>query len=618
MAALEDVVKDNVDVINYSIGGTVSRSTDVAFLNLLQTGIVPVAAGGNAGPDPSTLSFPAAYPWMVGVAASGDPHGTALVLEVRSPDGLEGTYEASTSNGGIPATPSNIGSFAGQLVAVEPHMGCSPMGENLNGKVALIIRGECTFEDKINNADAAGAKAVIIYNDGTADDRMGLVNMQIVGTTQIPAIFLEHETGKGFKQSLDAGIQPQFSVKFASNEKTVAGFSSRGPNNRFTANIIKPDIIAPGMDVLAADAPLLAGVAGVQDDFGYKDGTSMASPHIAGFMALMKQAFPSWSPSALKSAMMTTARQDIRETLFAQETASPLLMGSGFPVINHALNPGLIYEITMDEYRAAYCGFDEDGVGRKDCEDLKSRGFSVDASDLNYPSISALGAKTIKRTVTNVAPNAVALHFKADLKAADNFHVTVSPCEFVLAYGESLTFEVKLESDGLLASSDWMFGSLVWAGHELDAVPNVRPQDSGTSSCSTKGTITQALGGRTQDVDTTGDGTPTRKRYLRTGGRTGGRTGSVSDRGFSAAQAVTPSPSPSLAPSETPSESPSISQAPSDAPTFSPSETPTSTPTESLASSTNANVDAQYVVYSPIAIKFDLLGGQSVDGSPEP
>ena len=470
-----------------------------------------------------------------------------------------------------------------------------------------IIRGGCVFTDKIDFARDAGAQAVIIYNDGTAADRMGLVNMRVTDTT-IPAAFVAFETGMSLKASLDEGESPVFTLAFVSNENSVASFSSRGPNMPFSPDVIKPDIIAPGIEVLAAEAPLAAGGVS-RDDFGYRDGTSMASPHVAGFMALMRQAYPDWSPSALKSAMMTTARQNIRRSLLNYDQASPLEIGSGFPVINAALDPGLVYEISVDEHRAAYCGFDEEGVGKRECKTLAEHGISLDSVDLNYPSISVsgvVGSQVVSRIVTNVAPGAAALHFNAILESPPEFDITISPCEFVLEYGESLSFEVTIESTGTVLSSDWLFGSLTWQGEELAQLPDVRPQDSGTSLCSTK-EIQEARGYR-------GGYQPTRKRYLRTGVSQLDVPELVQDNVAEVSPAPTSMPvrPPTSFPSAIPTQSPSdnATASPSDMPTQVPSDAPSTVPTSSPPvlerdPESITNVDTGYKVYSPIAVKFN-------------
>lgn len=166
-------------------------------------------------------------------------------------------------------------------------------------------RGGCSFSTKYNNAADAGAVAIVVYNDGTAVDRMDPIVMSAPNTT-IPGVMIRHADGAMLVESAEVTgtLDPELKI---SREDRIASFSSRG-HNVGAPDIIKPDVAAPGVGILAGTSPVLSGGS----LFAAKNGTSMASPHVAGIMALLKQAHPDWSPAMAKSALMSTARTDLQ------------------------------------------------------------------------------------------------------------------------------------------------------------------------------------------------------------------------------------------------------------------------------------------------------------------
>ena len=599
LAALEDAVTDGVDVINYSIGGRSESPVEWAFLNVVQAGIVAVASAGNSGPNPSTVGFPAGMPWMVAVAAQNDPYGSAIIMNIVSPLSIAGRVEFRSGSGGGAdlVKPEQYKVFTEDLVVSNPLEACSVPSNDLTGKVALVRRGSCLFTDKFQNAAAAGAKAIIIYNDGTAPDRMGLLSMMLDPTTTIPGVFVAYETGHGLRTVLEKGQDPPvMAVEFFPTANLVADFSSRGPNDLYSASLLKPDVTAPGTRILAASTPLAAGVVNDEDrsDFGFLQGTSMSSPHVAGYMAILKQAHPTWSPSRLRSALMTTAQHEdlLRDFLPDPIPATPLDVGAGLARVEVALEPGLVYDTTIDGYKAAHCGYNKNEVGKDVCKELSNQGYSSDVIDLNYPSIAASRIKTsfkTTRTVTNVASTPVL--YKAVLEAPNEFDISVSPCQFILNNEESISFEITISATTSLASRDWLFGSLTWLGVEAIS-SDTRPQDvDGGSSCSTAPP-------------------PTRQRFLRQGTFEQNKKNQMDKNSRTATPTMLPTARPSKSPTSSPSVSPSalINLAPAQADPAAQIMLPTTSPTSSEALTAEETTEGKqlYTVYSPIVVSFEV------------
>jgi hypothetical protein len=243
---------------------------------------------------------------------------------------------------------------------------------------------------------------------------------------------------------------------------SMAVFSSRGPGPVF--DILKPDVTAPGVNILAGFTPDAAN-ATKGENFGYLSGTSMSTPHVAGVAALLLQAHPDWSPAAIKSALMTTARRNITQA-DGTTAAGPFEFGAGHIVPNDAVDPGLVYDVSNDEFDAFACGIASPAVAAEKCDELALAGFSFAAEDLNQPSITVArlaSEQTIRRHVTNVSDEA--LSFDAQVVVPPGVAVSVVPSSISLAPGTSASFDVSLayESGPL---DFWRFGSLTWVSGE--------------------------------------------------------------------------------------------------------------------------------------------------------
>jgi hypothetical protein len=230
----------------------------------------------------------------------------------------------------------------------------------------------------------------------------------------------------------------------------IAAFSSRGPSTTTDGDILKPDIAAPGVDVLAAVAPPFH----FGRDYDLISGTSMASPHIAGLGALIKAAHPTWLPSEIKSALMTTTIDTV------SSAEDPFAQGAGFVNPTPAADPGLVYPTTPNEYRQLMVGL---GV-------LFAPPFNtltpVSASNLNQASIAVgrlAGTETVTRRVKNVDDSSATYTATA---VVPGFDVDVTPSEITLAPGAEATFTVQftLSDDDPAPLGEWAIGALTWVG----------------------------------------------------------------------------------------------------------------------------------------------------------
>jgi len=492
-------VTDGVDVINYSIGGSRTDLTipsTAAMLNATAAGVFVAVSAGNSGPDIETVGTPA--PWVTSVAAS-TYNGTSIVigkaLDVTT-GALAGTSLMSVPSGFAPATAG----LSGELALAEPIEACNdaPLTnpEDLVGKIALIARGSCAFTEKFINAQNAGAIGVVLYTyDGATPSEMGGSDPEVA----ITGSMISFDDGQALTASILAeSTSVSFTDTSASGEaqevgNTIANFSSRGPNLN-TYDIIKPDITAPGVRILAAttSAPMFGGAG---ETFKYLQGTSMSSPHIAGMAALFKESNSAWTPAQIKSAMMTTARQNLTKEDGTTQ-ADPYDFGSGHVAPVSALDPGLLFDTNLADYLAFLCGQDkEDFVAAYDtsCADLDSAGFSSDASQLNLPSIAIaelLDPETVFRTVSNATT--AASSYTATIEAPAGIEVAVQT--FDANGNETPESTLDVDADGKASFAltfsktdatevnEWKFGAITWtdnAGHSvrlplaIKAVPTV-------------------------------------------------------------------------------------------------------------------------------------------------
>ncbi|MGB5951338.1 MAG: cell wall-binding repeat-containing protein [Ornithinimicrobium sp.] len=470
VAAIDDAVADGVDVINYSVSGSrqyVVTPDELAFLGAADAGVFVSASAGNSGDTVGSSSVAHNSPWTMTVAAS--THNRNVNKALALGDGT--TYQGVGVGPGVGETDLVLG-------ADIPASGATPTeaaecildidgdtdGDQIaidaaeaDGKIVICDRGSIARVDKSAAVAEAGGVGMVHTNTDPAQS----LNADF---HSVPTVHVDSTIGNAIKAYEATADAPTASIGEPQSGAVVApemaGFSSYGPAQAGSGDLLKPDITAPGVDVIAAVAP--PGWGG--EDFESLSGTSMSAPHIAGLAALMMQANPDWSPAAVKSSMMTTARTSNSDDGQIQRTggdATPLDYGSGEVVPGSAYSPGLVYDAGYIDWITYACSINQYQLVLADptlCDP-----FVGNPSDLNYPTISIGdlgGSETITRTVTNVG-DTEATYSSASSVAPPGVGMTVTPASITVPAGGDATFEVTFtQVDAPLDT--YTFGSLVW------------------------------------------------------------------------------------------------------------------------------------------------------------
>ena len=324
----------------------------MAFLGAVEAGVYVAASAGNSGPAPGTTGH--VEPWVSSTAAVQHGRGDfVVVLQVTGPQPVPealAAIEMSPGGGGVrqeAAIPGDTPLRVSPGID-SPDDACTAYPEGaFAGAIAVVRRGGCAFTIKVDNAGAAGAVAVVIANNAP-----GGVIPSVPGTS-VPAFGILQEEGDALRDfvaanpAATAGV-PYPAIILENQPDVLAAFSSRGPAGNF--DLLKPDVSAPGVRVLAAVAGTT--ITGFENDVGLYNGTSMASPHQAGAAGLVHQARPDWSPPEIKSALAMTAETDV---LLEDGTtaAHPHAAGSGRIRVDRAIAAGLVLHETAQAYAAA-------------------------------------------------------------------------------------------------------------------------------------------------------------------------------------------------------------------------------------------------------------------------
>lgn len=442
VAAIDDAVADGVDVINYSISGTRTNFADpveIAFLFAADAGVFVAASAGNSGPTASTVAHPS--PWITTVAAgthNRDGKGSVTLGNGATFSGASYTAAVGpkplVDASQVAATGATPADAARCFLAADSASGVLQLDPaKVAGKIVVCERGGNVLVNKAQAVKDAGGVGMILANTPTSNNST-LPILHVIPTVHIP--FTDVTAFNGLKTyAASAGATATIAAAtlvFNVPAPLTASFSSRGPLLAGGGSVLKPDLIAPGQDILAGVAP----PANNGRLYDLYSGTSMSSPHVAGLAALMKEVHPRWSPMAIKSALMTTGS----DVLDGPNTSPAVIFnqGAGHVQPNNAADPGLVFDSAFDDWLGFLCGT---AINPVNCT---ADGIPVlDPSDLNTPSIavgSLVGSRTITRRVTNVSDGAAT--YRPSIAGMAGFDVTFSPSSITLARGQTKSFSV--------------------------------------------------------------------------------------------------------------------------------------------------------------------------------
>ncbi|KAL5716524.1 hypothetical protein ACHQM5_018201 [Ranunculus cassubicifolius] len=477
LAAIDDAIGDGVDILSISIGSNVpiKYSDDgiaMGALHAIKKNIVVSCAAGNSGPANSTVSNIA--PWVITVGASSidrifsSPvvlgNGLKLKGQTVTPYKMKKGYYPLVYAGDVvePNVPKN--SSAGQCLPG------SLLPKKAKGKIVLCMRGEGTRVKKGEEVKRAGGVGYILGNSLANGDEL-TVDAHVLPATAVvynDAIKILNYINSTKKPL--ARIDPVMTVLDTKPAPFMAAFSSTGPS-AMVPNILKPDITAPGLNILAAWSEASSPTK-LDDDhrvvkYNFDSGTSMATPHVAAIATLVKAVHPTWTSAAIRSAIMTTAnlKNNVGKTLTTAsgKTANPFNFGSGHINPTKVADPGLVYDASYTDYLLFLCSI---GVTKPD-PTFSCPKNPPSANNLNYPSLAIAnlnGTMTVKRTVTNVGANKG--FYTVKVETPRGFSVKINPrILYFRDFGEKKSFTITVKANrnsGGVGNGEYSFGSYTW------------------------------------------------------------------------------------------------------------------------------------------------------------
>ncbi|MCA9927014.1 MAG: S8 family serine peptidase, partial [Anaerolineales bacterium] len=353
VAAVEQAILDGVDVINYSISGGTQPYDDIvslAFLRAYDHGIFVAKSAGNSGPDADTVA--GRSPWVTTVAANTQDRSFTGSLTVTGNNGDQLVLDGVSLTGGHIGEVVLAADYDGIPAGNAGDGGCLtpfPAGTWTNNEIVVCERGGVARVSKGYNVLQGGAGGFVLYNP-TPDTL-------VPDNHFLPAVHLQDDAGLALLDFLeDASHIPVMGeivggVRSATQGRVMATFSSRGGAGQ-TLGVSKPDITAPGVQILAGHTPLPGSIAGGAPGqlFQVIQGTSMSAPHVAGSALLLKALHPDWSPGQIKSALMTSASDDDLVKEDGVTAVDHFDAGSGHIDLSRAIDPGLTIAATADDF----------------------------------------------------------------------------------------------------------------------------------------------------------------------------------------------------------------------------------------------------------------------------
>lgn len=424
--AVQQAVLDEADVVNFSIGGGSNPYTDgvsLAFLDAYAAGTLVSASAGNSGPGANTVGH--REPWTITVGASNTDRFFISTVTLEADNGDTLVLEGASVTDGI-STPTPV---------IFPPAGLELCGTNdgptgpfapgtFNGEIVICRRGSSARVTKSRNVRDGGGGGMLLYNpvlQGLATDNHF-----------IPSVHLENDAGAALLTFMGShtGVMATFTQGTATKVQgdVMAAFSSRGGPAQ-PLGISKPDVTAPGVQILAGHTPLPHSVVGglPGELFQAIQGTSMSAPHVTGAVALLKDLHPDWTPGQLKSALMTTAKDSKVYKEDGVTPANPFDMGSGRINLRMAWDPGF----TISDSAANFVALQDD------------------LWNANYPSVyhpDMPGQITVYRTVHSELD--FDHYYSLHVKAPNDLKISLEPADHFLDVpaGGDATFSITIDA----------------------------------------------------------------------------------------------------------------------------------------------------------------------------
>jgi subtilisin family serine protease len=421
--ALEAAYADGFDVANMSLGGGARGIQDlltIAVDNLDQANMVVAVAAGNSGPGLFTVESPGSAARALTAGASTVPHFVGAPVTA-------GSNTVGAAVGDFATVKEDLTAPLGVVLSAPAVLsnGCSPLpAGSLAGTIALVARGVCAFTVKIRNAAAAGAVAVLIANN-VAGDPVAMATDGSPNQPTAPAYMVARDAGDALKALNGASttIGEALAYFATTNADIMAGFSGQGPTD--VDFRVKPDVVAPGVNVLSSTP---ANSCKEPPCFAFNQGTSMASPHLAGSAAVVLSQHPAWSAAEVRSAIVNTADQNVLKTFTTAAPATDVnVIGAGRENLSAAVGAVVALDPVSVSFGAVPSGSGQTKAFAVGLKNLSAGPLTLNVSvtpgdsSVHYtvsPAVVQLapGAKTALTVTMSAAKGAMAGHHQAQLE----------------------------------------------------------------------------------------------------------------------------------------------------------------------------------------------------------
>lgn len=399
-------MSDHLDVINMSLGSPLGEPDDPSAIstnNAAAVGIIVATSAGNEGNTPYITGAPGVASLAISTAANTPGGRLYSKFTVTAPASVQGTYASLEGSG--PVLFAQAGPISAALIPAVPANGCGPLSNaaQVSGNLAFIVRGTCGFIDKYLNAQAAGARAIIVYNDGADPTRVAPITMGgLDARVTIPGLMISSTDGQkilgasGVTAVVEAALDP-------SHDDEITSFSSRGPSSGGSG--FKPDLSAPGLAIVSAGMGTGTGAETLQ-------GTSMASPHTAGAAALLRQKYPKLNQAAIKALLQNSTVNSTGDTDLARQGVGALRVDRAAALTSYASPAG----ISFGRLNPLTPIYRDQRVTVRDLSG-KRRNFTVKhVPNQTYPGVQVNCPRNLRLNGNGSAKASITIHF--DPKAA--------------------------------------------------------------------------------------------------------------------------------------------------------------------------------------------------------